>query len=166
MGYKELEKRLKKKIRLRRSVETAVLLIFSVIAIVFSSLREASKEITVIDSGFFSYESISYNENYSVGIIFGALAAAIALSILISDLLLLRCVSHDTGIYHITLYRGFSRNTVYVDGEEKGEHGFFSYSPVVEAKLDNGTKITVSFLHGVFFVAHISFSDNTPSVEI
>ncbi len=166
MKHEELEKSLKKKIFLRRSVEAAALFIFSVVAIVFTSLREASKEITVIGTGFLSYESVSYSEDYSVGIIVGALVASVAFSLLISDLIFLRCVSHDTGLYHITLYRGFIHNTVYVDGIEKGEHGFFGYSPVAETRLDNGTKITVSFLRGVFFVAHISFSDNTPSVEI
>ena len=36
----------------------------------------------------------------------------------------------------------------------------------VEIKLDDGIKLIVSFVRGIFTIAHLSFSDNTPSIEL
>ena len=60
----KLEKRLSKNILIRRLIIASLCVAFIVIGIVFSSLREASKEVTVHGEGIFSYETVTYNNGY------------------------------------------------------------------------------------------------------
>lgn len=68
MKYEALERDLIKRTKHRRFIETVFLLIFTIIITVFSALREASKEITVIDIGFISHETVRYNSRGTWGI--------------------------------------------------------------------------------------------------
>jgi len=42
----------------------------------------------------------------------------------------------------------------------------FSFTYVLETKLPDGVKISVTFARGAFLLAHITFSDNNPSVDL
>ena len=68
--------------------------------------------------------------------------------------------------HYITVYRGITENVVYVNGEEKCSKGIFSFTYVLETKLPDGVKIGVTFARGAFLLAHITFSDNNPSVDL
>ena len=162
----ELEHTLSKMNLIRRLIEGGALILFSAIAILFYALREASKEVKIIGSGFFTYESVIYNEDYLIGIIIGVIGLSFAVAFLISDLLLCRYSTAHVGSNDITVYRGMTKCVVYINGEEKAKLGLFSLSSVVEIKLDDGIKLIVSFVRGIFTIAHLSFSDNTPSIEL
>ena len=66
----------------------------------------------------------------------------------------------------ITIYKANTANIVYVNGEEKGRLTFFSFSHYIEIKLPDGVKATISFGRGLFMPIHVSYSDNTPSVDL
>lgn len=162
----KLEKRLSKNILIRRLIIALLCFVFFVIGIVFSSLREASKEVIVHGEGIFSYETVTYDNGYAVGIIIGFLAATILGCILFTDLAFCRFRTTEANGYYVTVHRGMNRCEVYVNGELKDMIGMFSFTSVIDTRLPDGTKLTVSFSRGAFMIAHVSFSDNNPSVDL
>jgi len=134
--------------------------------IVFSSVREATKEVVVHGEGIFSYEIVTYNDYYIIGVLIGFLTATVMGCFLFSDFMFCRFQTTGANTHYITVYRGMNKCSVYVNGEEKGNIGIFSYTNVVDTTLPNGTKISVAFNRSVFFIAHISFSDHTPSIDL
>ena len=139
---------------------------FLIIGIIFASIREATKEIVVHGGGIFSYETITYNENYAIGIVIGFLTASIIGCILLSDFIFCRFKTTVANNHSITVYKGMSSCSVYVNGEEKGRIGMLSLTNVVDTSLPDGTKISVAFSRSAFLIAHISFSDNNPSIDL
>ena len=65
MGHIELENKLKKRIRNRRITEAVLCVVFLIIAVVFTALRDASRTVEVIGRPPFVYESVSYNNQTS-----------------------------------------------------------------------------------------------------
>lgn len=165
-----LEKELRKQITKRRIIQALVFLGFLAIGILFWALREASKEVIVHGEefldGIFAWESVKYNENYVVGMIIGFVGASMAMVFLLTDMIFCRFDTAEANGHYITAYRGMTKNVVYVNGEEKERMGMFSFAYVLETKLPDGVKISVTFCRGAFLLAHITFSDNNPSVDL
>ena len=165
-----LEKELRKQITKRRIIQALVFLGFLAIGILFWALREASKEVIVHGEefldGIFAWESVKYNENYVVGMIIGFVGASMAMVFLLTDMIFCRFDSTEANGHQITAYRGMTKNIVYVNGEEKDRVGMVSFTYVLETKLPDGVKISVTCARGAFLLAHITFSDNNPSVDL
>ena len=161
-----LEKSLSKYLFKRRVVTVALFAIFLIVGIVFSSVREATKEVTVHGEGFFSYETVSYNDYYVIGILIGFLTATVLGCIFFVDLVFDSFKTVQANGHYITVYRGMTKCAVYINGEEKDRLGMLSFTNVIDTKLSDGTKISVAFSRGAFSIAHISFSDNNPPLDL
>ena len=165
-----LENTLRKQITKTRIIQALVFFGFLAIGIVFWSLREASKEVIVHGdeflNGAFAWKTVEYNENYVVGMIIGFVGASMAMVFLLTDMIFCRFDTAEANGHYITAYRGMTKNVVYVNGEEKESVGMFSFTYVLETKLPDGVKIGVTFARGAFLLAHITFSDNNPSVDL
>lgn len=162
----QLEKRLSKTMKKRRIIEGLICVIFLVIGIVCSILREASREVIVHGEGFLWFEEINYNDNYIAGIVIGFFVSFVLAMFFLSDLLASGFATTKANGHFITVYRGMKSNYVYINGDEKGKIGPFSFTYVVETKLPDGVKVIVSFSKRILTYAHISYSDNNPSIDI
>lgn len=165
-----LENTLRKQIIRKRIIQAVVFIGFLSIGILFWALREASKEVIIHGEefldGVFAWKSVQYNENYIIGMIIGFVGGAMAVVFLLTDMIFCRFDSTEANGNYITVYRGMIENVVYVNGEEKDRVGMFSFTYVLETKLPDGVKIGVTFCRGAFLLAHITFSDNNPSVDL
>ena len=165
-----LENTLRKHLIRKRIIQALVFFGLLAIGILFWALREASKEVIVHGeeflNGAFSWETVKYNENYVVGMIIGFVVASMAMVFLLTDMIFCRFDTAEANGHYITVYRGMTKNVVYVNGEEKDSVGMFSFTYVLETKLPDGVKIGVTFARGAFLLAHITFSDNNPSVDL
>ena len=165
-----LENTLRKQITKTRIIQALVFFGFLAIGIVFWSLREASKEVIVHGdeflNGAFAWKTVEYNENYVVGMIIGFVGASMAMVFLLTDMIFCRFDTAEANGHYITAYRGMTKNVVYVNGEEKESVGMFSFTYVLETKLPDGVKIGVTIARGAFLLAHITFSDKNPSVDL
>lgn len=168
MTQSEFEKQLSKADTKRRLIEGALTLVFFVIFIVSWSLREATKEVIVHEGYLFipSWEEVNYDPIYLPFILLGVLGAIGVGCFLLSDCLFCRYETVEKDSHYITIHRTLLHNIVYIDGKEVDRLGPFFISHVVETKLPGNVKVTVSFSRTVWSLAHISFSDDTPSVEI
>jgi len=146
----KLEKELSQYLR-KRKIRTAILFgVFLIIGVVFSALREATKEVVVHDIGFLSYETVTYNDNYVFGILIGFLTATVIGCILFSDLMFCSFKTAEVNAHYITVYRGMNKCSVYINGEEKDNIGMLSFTNVVDTRLPDGTKISVAFSRSFF----------------
>ena len=166
----QLENDLRRQRAKTRIIQALVFFGFLAIGIVFWALREASKEVIVHGEefldGIFAWDTVEYNENYVIGMIIGFVGCAMAIVFLLTDMIFCRFDSTEANGHYITAYRGMTKNIVYVNGEEKDRVGMFSFTYVLETKLPDGVKISVTFARGAFLLAHITLSDNNPSVDL
>lgn len=164
----DFERELSAKIRTRRLITGCLALIFLALFILFASLRESTKEVVVHEAGFIipSWTEINYNNGYLFPIAVGIMGAVFSGIFLIMDFAMcgFRTIRKDG--HDITIYRGMNRSIVYVDGQEKGRIGPFDMSHVVEVWLPNRVRVTVSFSRAIWYMAHVSFSDDTASREV
>ena len=135
------EKSLSKKINKRRIIEGVISVVFLITALVFSLLRESTKEVIIHGEGYLSWTETNYNNNYLIETI-------------------------KKNGHFITVYRGMKESALYINSQEKEKLTFLSFSNVIETKLPDGVKVVVSFYRGALFLAHVSFSDNNPSIDI
>ena len=113
-----------------------------------------------------SWTEVKYEDSYIPFIIISLIGGVISIIFLIVDLIMCGHKTIRKDQHCITLYRGISHNAVYVDGQEKGRMGPFSHSNVVEVWLPNRVRVTVSFSRSIWYMAHVSFSDDTASREV
>ena len=83
--------------------------------------------------------------------------------LLLLDLAFSRFATVEVNGNYITVYRGTLRCIVYVNGEENDN---IFYERVVDLRLPDGVKASVTFYRGALLLAHISFSDSNPSVDL
>lgn len=162
----KLEKDLSAYLFKRRVISATVLCFSLILGIVFSLVREFTKEVVVHGEGFFSYETVTYYDYYVIGIVIGFLTATVLGCVLFTDLIFCRFQTTTANNYFITVYRGMNKCSVYIDGEEKDSLGMLSFSNVIDTKLPDGTKICVSFSRGAFMIAHISYFDHNLSIDL
>ena len=165
----DFERELSTKIRTRRLITGCLILTFLALFILCLILRETTKEVITHHYGISfipARTEVRYNEAYLIPIVLGLLGATLAGSILIADFALCgyRTVHKDD--HDITICRGMTHNIVYVDGQEKGRVGPMDMSHVIEVWLPNRVRVTVSFSQVIWYMAHVSFSDDTASREV
>lgn len=154
--------RLKKARTLRRIIEGAVTVLSLTALIIFNILKEKSKVVTKIEvTQFFSYDSVQYAHNYSIGIIISALIFSVFVSLLLADFLCTRVYHAEIDGEDIIVYNAIGPVKMLVSGEEKDAMLFKGY---METKLKSGVTMTVS---PQFFMSyHISFSDDRPAIDL
>jgi len=162
----KLETGLSKYLQKRRIISTILFAVFLIMGIIFLSIREATKEVIIHGEGFFSYETVTYNDYYVIGIVIGFLAATMIVCVLATDIFCCRFKTIAANENYITVYRGMLKCSVYVNGEEQYPIGIFSLTNVVDTKLPDGTKISIAFSRSAFMIAHISFSDNNQPIDL
>jgi hypothetical protein len=165
----ELENYLYKKQRNRRRIILMCAIVSFSLLILGIGMREATKEVRIIEYDFFyEREEYTYNNNW-LALIFPSLIASIYLAVIyIVDLLFCRFEVIEKDGQYLTVYRNTLSTIVYLDGYEIGRIAPLSFEYVIEARLASGVKVTLSFpsRRGLLAFAHISFSDNTPSIEL
>ena len=165
----DFERDLATRIRIRRLITSCLALTFLAMLILCVILWETTKEVIIHNSPYSIlplWTEVKHNNNYIFPMISMFLGTIVSSIILIVDLLMggFRTVYKDQ--HCITLYRGIRYNMVYVNGEEKGRKRHFHTSNVIEVWLPNGVRVTVSFSRATWYMAHISFSDDTASREV
>ena len=162
-----LEKELKKRLIIERAIFGVIALAFLAMGISFHALREASREVITHQIGSYTYETVSYNNDYVIGIALGIGGGIGMMGSLVIHFLMCHYETVRYKEYYITVLRTMGRSSVYVDGEEKGRLGFFGWEiPTVEVWLPNRVKAIITFSRGWMSMAQITFSDNTPSIEV
>ena len=160
MDHIQLEEQLRARIKKRRG---AILLCSALclgIAILFAILYAQSRTVTVIGEGRFQYQSVTYNYGLAFGIGFGLLGLVPCASFLLVDHLCSTVVTFEVSGDHVTLYRGFIHNNLYVNGECKDSvcNGYH-----LEAPLSDGTKVNAALGK---WSAHLTFSNGHPPIDV
>lgn len=163
---KTLENELSQYLKKRKILSVILFVVFLMVGIVFSAIREATKEVTVYSLGCFSSKTVTYNEDYFIGILLGFMAATVVGCFLFVDFAFCRFRTVEVNGHWITVYRGMNRCSVYIDGEEKDRIGMFSLTGVMDTSLPDGTKISVAFSKSAFLMAHVSFSDKHSPIDL
>ncbi len=164
MGYKALEDALRRKLLRRRIILGVLTLVFFILGVVCSSLREATREVIVHDYGFFTRDEIVYNNAYVPFIVIGFMGAFTTFILCVTDLLSCRYETIEVNGYYLTVYRGAIGNYVYVDGEEKDS--LIMYGHYIEISLPDRTVVNLAFARSMLEWCHISFSDGRKSIDL
>jgi hypothetical protein len=162
------EKQLSKRIRIRRLALTAVTLVLLTVNIVCFCLLKNSGQLVATGKSFIiaiQDEAISSVCQVFI-LIFAFVGALLVLSVLLIDLLSSRFKTVYHGPHFITIYRGPLVRSIFVDGVETDRLGFFSFTNVIQTRLPDKVRITVTFSPNIFWLAHISFSDQSTSLEV
>ena len=168
----ELEIKLRRTIRTRRIVFGCAAVLLFVLFAVSWTLFETSKVVTqdpIVFDGITvhpGFQQVTYEYGYITPLVIGLAGACGAGAFLLSDFLFCRFQTVTKDGQDVTVYRGMLYNIVYVEGGEQGRIGPFMFSNVVEVWLPDKTRVTVSFSRTWLYMAHVSFSDDTASMEI
>jgi hypothetical protein len=161
MNYIELEEKLRKRIKKRRIIEAALIVAFLIIVIVFSVLYEQSKVVEEISFGPIKYQDITYNNDFTWGILVGALGFIPTVIYLICDFIFSKLVTFEVGNDYITFYRGIAHINLYVNGEYKD--GLSLYGYYLEAALSDNTRVNVALGK---WSAHFTFTNGHPPIDV
>lgn len=161
MKHIALENQLKKRITKRRIIEAVLSIVFFIVLIVFVVLYEQSRVVEEIGWGPIKHQNVSYNYNFSWGILIGALGFIPSVIFLIGDFIFAKLATFEVNGESITFYRGLLHNNIYVNGELKDSLTLFGY--YLEAPLLDGSKVNVAL--GKWSV-HLTFSNGHPSVDV
>lgn len=165
----DFERDLATKIRIRRLITSCLTLTFLAMLLLCVILWETTKEVIVHNSAYSilpPWTEVKYDHSYIFPSIMMLLGTVLSATFLIVDFLLCGYRTIHKDQHCITIYRGLQCNIVYVDGEEKGRKGPWHTSNVIEVWLPNGIRVTVSFSRATWYMAHVSFSDDTASREV
>lgn len=160
------ENKLNKLLIKGRIILVLLAIISLAIGIACSILFETTKEVIPHINEFFSWEEVNYNYDYIYGIVFGFFGAFLFAIFFIVHLLFCKYRSITKGESVITIYRGFFQYIAYVNGKEVDRLFLNIFKYVMEFRLNDGVRVTISFPRNCFGFAHLSFSDNSPSMTI
>lgn len=154
--------KLKKKRTIRRIIEGAVTIVSLIVLIAFNVLKENSKIVNKIEvTPFFSYDSVHYTNDYSIGILISALIFTLFVSTLLADFIASRIYYKVIDGEDVIVYNGLGLVKLLVNGEEKDAMFFKGY---LETKLKTGVTMIVS---PQFFMSyHLTFSDNRLAIDL
>lgn len=166
LKHEMLEAKLRKKMTVRRIIEGALSLCFLIIGAVCAHLYEATKEIVYYDESFLSgqIKQEIYNEAYIPFITLGFALGFAMIGFLVGDLIMSRFETFCKNGYYVTVYRGMIGHCVYVDGELKAQLMWVGY--YLETSLPDGTRMNFAFGRAWYDWCHVSFSDNSTSIEL
>ena len=160
MDHIQLEAHLRARIKKRRTAGMLCCVLCLAITVLFTILYVQSRTVTVLGEGLLQYQSVTYNYSLTFGIAFGLLGLVLCASFLFVDLLCGRAATFEVNHDHITLYRGFVHNSLYVNGECKDSvcNGYY-----LEATLSDGTKVNVALGK---WSAHLTFTSGHPPIDV
>lgn len=153
--------RLKRKQTARKIIEGIVTLLSIAGIFLFASLREKSKAVKVVETPLFSYETVSYEQDYVWPIIIFVLLLIISVSVLLTELIMSRVYHVEIDGEDVIIYNGFFFYKLLVNGEERD---FTVGKCYLETTLSSGVKITASLQ--AFYSFHLTFSDNRPAIDL
>ena len=160
----EFERELSRKIRTRRLTMCIISLLCLALFIVSLIIQDASKEVVETSNPAWTFHR--YSKDMSTPMTIGLTGSVFFGMMLLIDFIKCGFKTLRKGQQYITIYRGMFCNVVYVNGKEKGHTGFFGNTDVVEAWLDNQVKVTVCFSHTIWYMAHVSFSNESAFREV
>lgn len=160
MKHVKLETELKARIRKRRIWVAVWSIIFLMVIIAFSILYAQSKVVEEIGFGPIKRQSVTYNRDFTWGILVGALGLTVFAICLIADFVFSQVITFEINGDYITFYRGFLHTNLYVNGEE---HDSISYGYYLEATLSDRTKVNVALGK---WSAHFTFSNGHVPMDI
>ncbi len=146
-----------------------MILLFAALVYIFHYLWENHTQIVYhepMPPRYEAWESVEQNPLYLFIFVISLVFSEFSAICLIFDLIFCRFKTIVKGDQHLTIYRGLFHHRVYVDGVEKGFHCFPMYTNVIEVWMANRVRVTVTLSRNFWYMAHISFSDHTASVEI
>jgi hypothetical protein len=162
-----LEQRLLKRKIIRLAAIAVLAILLFVAGTVCYSIREESREVVTHQVGYHTWETVTYDDSLIPLIALSMAGGIVAIFYIFLDFMICRYETLPVNGPFLTVYRGPGAAVDYVDGEERGRLGVFEWaSPVVEVRLPDGVKATVTFGRTPWVMAHVSYSDNNPSVEI
>ena len=112
MKHIELEKELNAHIRKRRIVEAVLGVVFLIIGVTFHVLREESRVVEIIGEGIFTYQYVTYNNDFLWGIVVGIMGFIPSVLFLFADLLCSKVVTFQINRDILTFYRGFIHEAI------------------------------------------------------
>lgn len=164
----DFERSLSNKIIIRRLITGCLALVFLALFFLFFCLREASRTVVAHGTSFslVSWTEVKYNDSYIPLIVIAMIGVMLSVIFLTMDMIFCGYKTVRKDLHCITLFRGMCGNIVYVDGQEKGRITPFSHANVVEVWLPNDVRVTICFSRAIWYMAHVSFSDDTASREV
>jgi hypothetical protein len=160
MDHLKLESELRSRIKRRRIAEAVIASVFFAVAIVFLILREQSKIIEEVAIGPLKHTYVTYNDDFSWGILVGMMVFIPALIYLIGDCVFSKVITFNVNNDYITFYRGTLYTNLYVNGEYRDG---IIYGYYLEADLSDGTRVNVAVGK---WSAHVTFSNGYPPIDI
>ena len=160
MKHIELENELRARMKRRRIIEGVLSLIFLIVTIVFAVLYGQSMVVEEISIGPIKHQTVTYNHNFTWGILVGALGLVNAGICWICDLLFTKLETVQINGDFLTFYRGILHTNLYVNGEQKAGAAGGYY---LEATLSDGTKVNVALGK---WSAHMTFSNGHPPIDV
>ena len=160
MKHSELDNALRTHIKKRRTIEVVLSVIFLTTIIIFSILYGQSKVVEEIGWGPIKHQFVSYNYDFTWGILVGYLGFVISSIFLIGDLVFSKLKTFEINSDYITLYRGINHTNLYINGEKKDSITLGYY---LEATLSDRTKVNVALGK---WSAHITFSNGHPPIDV
>jgi hypothetical protein len=162
---RRLESELSQKKRNRKIIRWAMFLLFATLIIVFSVLFKNSKEIVIIGE-YVPVELEKYNYGYLTGIIFSVFGLIFSIVLLVIDYLFCRFGTVEANGHYVTVFKKYTGNVVYVNGEFNNKFHMISIKLFYNVKLPNDVTVKITFLWPPLRLAHFSFTDGTPSIEL
>lgn len=160
MNHTQLEQQLNLRMRKRVFIEAALSAAFLGITILFAVLYAQSAVVSEVSIGPIKHQSVTYNYNFSYGILVGVLGLIPSLIFWAVDVLFSRLVTFGVGSDFVTFYRGILHTNLYVNGVQKDSA---SYRHYLEATLSDGSKVNVALGK---WSAHITFSNGHPPMDV
>lgn len=162
------EKQLAKRIRIRRLALTALTLVLLTTSIVcFLLLKNSGQLVVTNESLSITIQDAGSSSVWQVFLLnFGFVCAVFSFSVLLVDFLSSRFKTVYHGPHFITIYRGPLVKSIFVDGVETDRLGLFSFTNVMATWLPDKVRMTVAFSTSILWLAHVSFSDQSTSLEI
>lgn len=161
MKHIELENELRDRIKKRRIIEAILCVVFLIIVVTFWVMYEQSRVVEEISFGPIKHQSVTYNNNFTWGILVGALGFVPSIIFLLADFVFSKLKTIEVNGDYITFYRGMAHNNLYVNGEYKDGLSLFGY--YLEASLSDGSKVNVALGK---WSAHLTFSNGHSPIDV
>jgi hypothetical protein len=114
-----------------------------------------------IGFGPIKHQSVTYNRNFTWGILVGVFGLTFLGIFLISDCIFSQAITFETGGDYITFYRGIAHINLYVNGEYKD--GLSLYGYYLEAALSDNTRVNVALGK---WSAPFTFTNGHPPIDV
>jgi hypothetical protein len=161
------EKKLQKVHTNRRILLAVIAVAALTLFLVTYYLYEATKVVEeIVLFGSITRQEVTYNNAYTPFIAAGFSIFLTAIFVIIFDCVYCRIRSFQKYGQWVTLERRPMSCLVYLDGKECVRIGPFDIHAVATVWFHNKVTATISFTKAIWFLAYITFSDHSTSIEI